>query len=298
MSSTSDQSRPEFLTVRELADLLRIKERKVYDLAATGAVPCSKVTGKLLFPESEIRAWIARGSSAPAGMDTAPRPHVFLGSHDPLLDWALRQSRCGIAIYFDGSLDGLDRFDAGEGIASGLHIFDTGAQVWNLPAVRPRFAAQNVVLLAFASRRRGLILPPGGGARISGIADLTGCRIAPRQPESGTHGVFEHLRAAAGLAPDALRYTDTARSEADAVMAVQSGDADAAFGLEALARPYGLDFVPVIEERFDLLVDRKAWFDAPMQQLVAFFQSEAFVRHAASLGGYDIRDIGTVRWNA
>ncbi|SNR52090.1 helix-turn-helix transcriptional regulator [Puniceibacterium sediminis] len=298
MTETSDQTRPEFLTVRELAELLRIKERKVYDLAATGAVPCSKVTGKLLFPEAEIRAWIARGSSAPAGQEVIARPQVFLGSHDPLLDWALRQSRCGIATYFDGSLDGLDRFDAIEGMASGLHVFDPEAQSWNLPAVRPRFAAQNVVLLAFATRRRGLILPPGGSARIKGIGDLVGSRIAPRQPESGTHGLFEHLRAKAGLGRDALIYTDTARSEADAVMAVQDGSADVAFGLEALARPYGLDFVPVVDERFDLLVDRKAWFDAPLQQLVAFFRSDTFARHAAGLGGYDISEIGAVRWNA
>lgn len=53
----------EYLTVRELAELLRLKERKVYDLAASGAVPCSRATGKLLFPANEIRTWIARAQS-------------------------------------------------------------------------------------------------------------------------------------------------------------------------------------------------------------------------------------------
>ena len=67
MTETSE--RPDFLTVRELAALLRVTERKVYDLAATGQVPCNKATGKLLFPEAEVRAWIARaqsGGAAPA----------------------------------------------------------------------------------------------------------------------------------------------------------------------------------------------------------------------------------------
>ncbi|WP_146586845.1 helix-turn-helix transcriptional regulator [Puniceibacterium confluentis] len=297
MTDTADQTRPEFLTVRELAELLRIKERKVYDLAASGTVPCSKVTGKLLFPEADVRAWIARGSAIASVTDGARPPQVFLGSHDPLLDWALRQSRCGIATYFDGSLDGLDRFEAGEGLASGLHIFDAAMDHWNLSAVQGRFAARNVALLGFARRRRGLILSADAPDAIREIADLAGLRLAPRQPESGTHGLFEHLRAAAGLAQDALHYCDPARSEADAVMAVQSGNADVAFGLEALARPYGLRFVPVIEERFDLLIDRRAWFDPPLQQFVRFVQGDSFARHAAGLGGYDIDGIGAVRWN-
>ncbi|KMK68375.1 helix-turn-helix transcriptional regulator [Puniceibacterium sp. IMCC21224] len=293
MAETSDQTSPEFLTVRELADLLRIKERKVYDLASTGAVPCSKVTGKLLFPEREVRAWIAQGSSATPGR-ASPRAAVFVGSHDPLLDWALRQSRCGIATYFDGSFDGLDRFAAGDGMATGLHI--PGQGDWNVPIVADRFAGQNAVLISFARRQRGLIIRPDETA-ISGIADLAGRRFAPRQAESGSHRIFAGLSGQAGLSEDAYTNTIPARSEADAAMAVQTGDADAAFGLQALAQLYGLGFVSLIEERFDLLIDRKAWFEPPMQQLLAFLHDPAFAAHAAGMAGYDIAGIGTVRWN-
>ncbi|HBC06069.1 MAG TPA: hypothetical protein DC046_00620, partial [Rhodospirillaceae bacterium] len=99
----------EYMTTKELADFLRIKQRKVYDLAATGRIPCSRAMGKLLFPRAEIEAWVARGMAgdgggmAAAGAAPQPakvRPGVFLGSHDPLLDWALRQSRCGLATFF------------------------------------------------------------------------------------------------------------------------------------------------------------------------------------------------------
>lgn len=283
----------EFLTVRELAELLRIKERKVYDLAASGAVPCTKVTGKLLFPQAEVRAWIA---SAGAPGTTPERKPIFVGSHDPLLDWALRQSRCGIPSYFDGSLDGLDRFAAGEGIAAGLHIFDAGE--WNTPTVSARLPGSNAALIAFARRQRGLILRPETAGTLRDLTDLPGHRVVPRQSASGAHALFTHLCAQAGLRIDDLTLTATARSESDAVMDVQSGAADVAFGLEALARPFGLSFVPLIEERFDLLVDRKAWFDAPMQQLMTFLHSKAFRCHAATQAGYDIADLGQVRWNA
>ena len=106
----------EYLTTKELAELLRIKERKVYDLVSSGSVPCSRATGKLLFPREAIEKWIAENASS----QPVSRPNVMLGSHDPLLEWAIRESRCGLASYFDSSLDGLARFAAGEGIATGL----------------------------------------------------------------------------------------------------------------------------------------------------------------------------------
>lgn len=294
----AEQAAPEFLTVKELAALLRIKERKVYELASSGEVPVSRVTGKLLFPEAEIRAWIAQGRSGGEGVAAAPRPAIFLGSHDPLLEWALRQSRCGLATRCDGSVDGLERFAAGEGLACGLHLHDEDADDWNVPQVVQRFAGQNVVLIGFVRRSRGLVLRPADAAAIRTVADLAGRRMVARSAETGTQVLFDRLRAAAGLAPGDIIVTETAPSESDAVQAVAQGAADAAFGLETVARLYGLAFVPVVEERFDLLVDRKAWFDPPLQTFLAFVQTDAFRARAADMAGYDASEAGRVRWNA
>ncbi|WP_417721831.1 substrate-binding domain-containing protein [Salipiger sp.] len=288
----SDAAPPEFLTVRELAELLRLKERKVYDLAASGAVPCSRATGKLLFPAAEVRAWI---DGARTGVVAAPRPGVFLGSHDPLLDWAIRQSRCGLASFFDGSLDGLERFRRGEGVATGLHVRD-GQGGWNRAAAAAAAEGQNAVLVGFAARRRGLVLRPGG-PEPAGMADLGGLRVAPRQPESGTAGLFRDLAAEAGLDPDSVLLTPVERTEDEAVQSVRRGDADVTLGLETVALSFGMRFVPLVEERFDLLVDRRAWFEPAMQALLAFCGGEAFRQRAASLGGYDVSGFGRVIWN-
>lgn len=290
----------EYLTVRELAALLRLKERKIYDLAASGEVPCSRATGKLLFPAAEIRAWIDRARSGGGGQvlpGVAARPPIVLGSHDPLLDWAIRQSRCGLASYYDGSLDGLDRFVRGEGIAAGLHIHDATSDGWNVPAVSERAAGQNAVLIGFAARSRGLVYRTDDVAP-AGLADLAGRRFVPRQPESGTETLFRELAAREGLAPGALDLADVARTEDEAVEAVRRGDADVTFGLEAVARSYGLAFLPILREEFSLLVDRKAWFDPPMQTLMAFCAGEAFARRAQAYGGYDTAGLGAVLWNA
>lgn len=290
----------EYLTVKELADLLRLKERKIYDLASSGAVPCSKATGKLLFPAAEIRAWIENArSGGPEGASAAPatRPPIVLGSHDPLLDWAIRQSRCGLATYYDGSLDGLERFVRGEGVAAGLHIHDVASGKWNAPVVSRSAAGQNVVLISFAKRRRGLVYR-AGGAVPSSLSDVAHMKIVPRQPESGTDALFRELAGKSGIDLSQLTFTDVARTEDEAVEAVRRGEADAAFGLEAVARSYGLEYLPIIEEEFALLADRKAWFEAPLEKLVAFCRTRQFADRAKAYGGYDVDNLGSVIWNA
>ena len=287
----------EYLTTKELAELLRIKERKVYDLAASGEVPCSRAMGKLLFPREAVNAWLVRRSSGLEGLTPAPRPNVFLGSHDPLLDWALRQSQCGIATYFDGSLDGIARFARGEGVATGLHIYDADHDDWNTPLVRERCGSQPVVLVQWAKRLRGFILGEESKSLVRSLADLKGRRIAPRQAEAGAHSLFLHLLERAGLAPDDLDLLPPVRTETDAALAVLDGKAEAAFGLAALAAQYRLPFLPVQEERFDLVVDRRAWFEPPLQRFLAFCRSEAFVSRARELEGYDVAEFGTVHFN-
>jgi len=287
----------QYLTTRELAALLRIKERKVYDLAARGEIPCSRALGKLLFPRAAVKAWLADASSGFDAPAAAPRPNVFLGSHDPLLDWALRESRAGMATFFDGSLDGLDRFERAEGAATGLHIHEPPGDGWNVGTVRARFDASPVVLVEWAWRERGLIVAPDSAKRIEDIADLAGRRIVPRQSEAGSQALLTHLLDRAGLGHGGVIFTEAARSETDAALAVVEGKADAALGLAALAAQYRLGFVPVIRERFDLLVDRRAWFEPPMQAFLAFCRSDAFSRRVAELDGYDASGFGTVHFN-
>lgn len=291
----TDLETHEYLTVKELADLLRIKERKVYDLAASGKVPCSRAMGKLLFPAADIRAWIDDAKSG--GEREIERPNIFLGSHDPLLDWAIRQSRCGLATFFDGSLDGLGKFQSGGGVASSLHIFDADAKSWNVTEAAQFAADQNAALVTFATRRRGLVFR-SESARPASIADLRGLLIAPRQEGSGTAKLFDSLARQGGFAQADARYTDVARTEDEAAQLVRSGEADVTFGLQPVADTYGLDFVPLIEERFDILIERKAWFEPPLQTLFGFCRTEAFLNRAHSQPGYDVSQLGQVVWNA
>lgn len=287
---------PEYLTVRELAQLLRIKERKVYDLAASGQVPVSRATGKLLFPEREIRDWIDGNRTGPG--EHLARPLVLLGSHDPLLEWAVRQSECGLATLLDGSTDGLGRFVAGEGVVAGLHIHDAISGEWNIPAIEANAPDRNAVLLSWATRRRGLVISNDKVNTIQLVTDLRGRRLAVRQAASGTAALMAHVLDAAGVAIEEIDVTEPMRSELDAVLAVAEGAADATFGLEALAKRQGLSFVPLVEERFDLLVDKHAYFRPSFQSLMSFCRGATFQERACAMGGYSVEDLGHVRWTA
>ncbi|WP_085124694.1 helix-turn-helix transcriptional regulator [Tistlia consotensis] len=291
----------EYLTAKELATLLRIRERKVYELASSGELPCSRAMGKLLFPRRAVDAWLARKSSGQVAEPASVRPKVVLGSHDPLLEWALRESRSGLAAWFDGSQDGLERFARGEGLATGLHLPSADAAAegdgWNVEAVRRRFAGEPVILMEWAWRERGLAVSPEIAERVHALSDLKGLRLAPRQTGAGSQTLLLQLLAREGLSLEALSPLPPMRTETEAVLAVYDGKADAAFGIAALARQFRLAFVPLVRERFDLLVDRWAWFEPPMQALLAFCRTEPFKARVAEYGGYDVSGLGTVHFN-
>ncbi len=120
-----------YLTTKELAQLLRLGERKIYDLAANGEIPCVRAVGKLLFPRDEINAWLNDTRSGPLMRPVTDIPPIIAGSHDPLLDWALRNAGSGLAGSFDGSHDGLEKFANKQIAVCLLHIKEDGE--WNLP---------------------------------------------------------------------------------------------------------------------------------------------------------------------
>jgi len=285
-----------YLTTRELAELLRIKERKVYDMATHGDVPCVRVVGKLLFPRAEIMQWIDASRSGPQTLTDISLPPTVLGSHDPLLDWALRESGSGLAAFLDGSADGLRRLDSLEGVACATHIHED--EGWNVNTVKAQFENQSVVLVEFAQRVRGLIVAVDNPLGLSDMASLAGHRIARRQGSAASQQLLEQRLAEAGVAPEAIRqFDDCARTEDELGMQVFDGHVDAAFGLQSVASRLRLGFLPQLEERFDLLVWRQAWFEPPFQKLLGFMGSEAFRDKAAKLGGYDISNLGRVHFN-
>lgn len=290
----------ELMTTREVAAYLRIKERKVYGLVQARAIPCARVTGKWLFPRAMIDLWVLQNTGY-AGPAIAPAaPPVMAGSHDPLLDWAVRESGSELAVLFDGSLDGVQRVATRQACACGLHVIDADDGRYNVHLLDRSPGIPDAVLVQWAWREQGLILASGNPLGIHTLADAAtrGARVSDRQQSAGSHLLLEYLLQKSGLESDALkRIARPARSEGDAAFAVANGDADVALGIAAVARQYRLDFVPLQRERYDLLFRRRDYFEPPLQALLAFARTTTFADKVQSLGGYDTADLGRVMYN-
>jgi putative molybdopterin biosynthesis protein len=294
------------MDTREVAAYLRLKPRRVYDLVRQQAIPHVRATGKLLFPRVEIERWLAASTSAPrrAGGETtaATRAHppIIAGSHDPLLEWAARESQCGLAILACGSRAGIARLARGDATAAAMHWLDAKTGEYNVPLVRELLSGTDTVVIEWARRNQGLLVARGNPRKIRRLGDLAkrGVRVVARQPDAGSHRLFAHLLDAAGIDAKALTWTDRPKlAETDLAATISEGRADAGLGIEAAARAHGLDFIPLAVERLDLCARRRDVLDPPLQALLGFARSAVFSAQAQHLGGYDVAHAGRVVFN-
>lgn len=299
---------PDLMNTREVAQYLRIKQRKVYDLVGKRQIPCTKSAGKWLFPKHLIDIWLAEGMvTVPGDASTIAAvvtpPPVITGSHDPLLDWALLESGCGLAMLPGGSTYGLKQFVAGQALASAIHLIDPGDGTYNVAALKqhcPPAGRGELVLVEWARREQGLVVASGNPKGIGGIADLvkSKARVVVRQPGAGSRVLFEHLAEQAGFDPWGMNILDEpAKNETELGLAVRDRKADAGLAVAAVAAQFQLDFIPLWSERFDLLVRRRDYFEEPFQRLLRLGRSEAFRIRAREMKGYDVSTQGEVHYN-
>ena len=174
----------------------------------TRAVPCSKVTGRWLFPKAALDRWVSAGLLTTAPL-AQPAPPIVGGSHDPLLEWALRESGSGLATLPEGSEAGLRRLARGEVMAAAIHLhrIDGDDDSANAEAVANAPGLHDVVVIAFARREQGLLVAPGNPLKLSDIASVAAARarIALRPNGAGAQLLLLALLARAGLAFEALK---------------------------------------------------------------------------------------------
>jgi excisionase family DNA binding protein len=290
------------MTTKEVAEYLRIKHRKVYELVSEQRIPCTRVAGKWLFPKALIDLWVLQNSVGLGAVKAAmAAPPIIAGSHDPLLEWSVRESGCELATMLNGSLDGVQRFVRGAVQCCGMHVFDPATGAYNRPLAQQTFAGLEVVLIEWAWRQQGLIVAPGNPHHIRGMSDIVGgaLRLVERQEGAGSRLLFQHLLREQQIDPQRLHFiTPPARSETELALAIRDGKADVGCGIAAVAHQFQVDFVPLHRERYDLAIRRRDYFEPAFQRLLTFTRTPQFVDKAAELTGYDISNLGQVIYNS
>jgi putative molybdopterin biosynthesis protein len=287
------------LTTLEAAEYLRLKERKLYELVAEQAIPCTKVTGKWLFPKAELDNWLASNLHRPKGLTQAAAMPIVGGSHDPLLEWTLRESQSGLATLPEGSEAGLARFEQGGIVAAAIHLHSqTDEGDANVEALNARGGFHDAVLIGFARREQGFIVAPSNPLQIATIEDVAArkARVAVRPQGAGAQLLLLSLLYRAQLSINQIAITSPpCPTGPDIAQAIRHGRADCGIATRSVASAAALDFVPIVWERFDLAVRQRDYFRPPLQSLFGFLRSAAFASRARELGGYDIADAGAVR---
>lgn len=297
------------LNTKEVAEYLQLNEKKVYTLARAGRIPAVRLTGKWLFPKDALDAWLseqAHGSVAaaeevrPRGV-SRPGAMVVAGSDDPLLrdllrELSLRPENSLYAFAEVGSAQGMRTAASSQADLACSHLMEEGE--FNLPFL-PRLApGLHGRVVTVARRRQGLLTAPGNPRGFRRVADLgrEGVCIVNRQPGAGTRVLLDAELTRAGLDPGTIAgYDQEVSTHVEVAARVLRGDADAGLACETAARMLGVEFVPLCEERFDLIIPKDSERLPGTSALVGALRSPAFRRKAAALGGYLTEESGAVQ---
>ncbi len=233
-------------------------------------------------------------------LDEIERTIVAIGSHDLVLDLAASALRADdpavtLASSNVGSLGGLVALRDGLCHLAGSHLLDPATGEYTMPYVRRVLGDADVAVVRLVHRDQGLIVAPGNPLRLGGIGDLArpGVRYVNRQRGAGTRVLLDHELAALGVAPaDVDGYAREEPTHLAVAAAVAAGRGDAGLGILAAARAFGLDFVPVTREPYDLVVAPDAMDGPLLAPLWALLASDRFQAAVTDLGGYSAKEMG------
>jgi putative molybdopterin biosynthesis protein len=293
----------ELMNTREIARYLGINEKKVYFLAKSGKIPCTRVTGKWTFPKKLIDQWIEESASGLVARKASAEERLFLlaaGSDDPSLGILhdLYEAQTQPAAFFMttvGSTAGLAAIRSGVADFATAHLLEPARAGSNETAFK-LFPADAVIVELFY-RELGLVVPPGNPKEIKSIRDLARpkLRIINRQPGSGTRIYLDRELARVLASGKKISGYDTVVStHLEVGLKVLAGAADIGLATRTTAQLLGLDFISLTRERFDAVIPKERFFSRGIQVLLGTLGSREFRQRVEALGGYDASESGRI----
>jgi putative molybdopterin biosynthesis protein len=229
------------------------------------------------------------------------RTIVHIGSHDLCLDLLaqfLADADRRLTSANAGSLGGLVALRRGEAHLAGSHLLDPQTGEYNVSYVKQYLPDVPVVLVTFVHREQGLIVAPGNPKEIKGLADLarSEVRYVNRQRGAGTRILLDYRLGQLGILPSQVRgYAREEYTHLAVAVAVQSGVADCGLGIAAAARALKLDFVPLEQERYDLVIPQAHYESDLLRPLLDLVRGPDFRRAVSDLPGYDATHMGEAK---
>jgi molybdate-binding protein/DNA-binding transcriptional regulator YhcF (GntR family) len=227
----------------------------------------------------------------------------FVGSHDLAVEYLAHElakdGNYRLKTSYRGSLGGLMALARGEADIAGIHLWDEESDQYNIPFVQRVLPGERVALVTLAGRSFGLMLPAGNPQAVENLNDLAtkGVRWVNRQPGSGTRVWLDAQLKKLGVNTAAIDgYEDVKTTHSEVAKAISNGKATAGLGIEAAATAHGLDFVPLAEERYQLIIPQRIANTVMCQDLLDTIRSREFKETIVEFGGYETTETGNSIW--
>ncbi|HZK52875.1 MAG TPA: helix-turn-helix transcriptional regulator [Desulfosporosinus sp.] len=300
------------LTAAEAAIILKISKYTLYELVKRGEIPAHHIGRQLRIDPAVLDRYL-RGTLSPNTLpgampsDTPESPVLrFIGSHDPVVELLfefLKHAATPIqaSISFKGSMDGLIALYRREGEISGAHLWDEASQDYNISFVKHVIPGEAVCIVNLVQREQGFIVAPGNPLNLQTWKDITieGLKLINRQKGSGTRLRLDaYLKSAKIASSKILGYDDEETTHSGVACLVASGQADVGVGVQAAAQRLGLGFIPLFQERYDLVCLGKTAKSSVWQQLLTVLRSPGFIQAIHQQKGYDTSLTGKIMLEA
>ena len=301
------------LSTQEVADILHVSKSTIYDLIRRGEIHSYKIGRKVRFTQDDIDAYIARSrhehSTRPVkNIDTHStlltpekddEPELIISGQDVVLDILanyLQQYGVNAARTYLNSFEGLLSLYQDNVQVVACHLFD--GYDYNASFVRSLMPGIPAVLVNISYRTQGFYVPKGNPKRIKGWSDLRreDITVLNRRVGSSARILLDVELKRLGIPASRVKgYDKIMKSHLTMAAAIAAKEADLAIGTERISRQIeDLDFIPLLEERFDLVIKKEMLETKAVQTLLKVLNMPAFRDEIARFSGNDYRDMGKI----
>ncbi|ARF12874.1 substrate-binding domain-containing protein [Sporosarcina ureae] len=302
-------------TTDEIAQLLKVSKLTVYDIIKKGEIRAYRVGRQMRVDAVDLTAYKERlksgGESATApttsvisqvaASETVTDSHVIISGQDLSLDIvASHVEESGLyrpLRSFSGSLNSLIKMYQGQADIVSTHLFDGETGEYNLPYIKRLLTGRSYMVIHLLGRKAGLYVQKNNPKQLQNWSDLgqPGVRLVNREKGSGARVLLdEQLQLAEITAPSITGYDDEELNHMAVATRIASGYADVGVGIEKTARLIDVDFIPLIQEQYDLVLIKTAENEKLRELIVETLNSASFKEQLAAVGGYDLTKTGTI----
>jgi excisionase family DNA binding protein len=300
----------EMMNTKEVAHYLGIHEKQVYALIKSKRIPSTRVTGKWVFPKKLIDDWIELNAQKSLGQAREKSKRVegallASGSNDPILDILHTYMRNSYPEFYiftanTGSTDGLKALNKGYTDIAWSHLFDPKTNEYNIPFL-PNFVPNiKPVLVNLFCRDLGFLVASKNPLGIHGFEDLARkeVKFINRQKGAGTRVLLDYYLKKLRISHSEIKgYEKEVYTHLEVGISILSKEADVGLATVAVSKFFGLSFIPITTESFDMILDQSTFFEKGVQAFMEVLNSDGFRKRITKLGNYDFTNSGKILYS-